>query len=75
MPPSTPGDGCSPPAKRAKADDFSSAVMRSMSVECYNERSFDSQKSDVSKGDSKATVMSVFDHLGKMPTEKIINDR
>ena len=75
----------SPPAKRAKIADFATALMRACSVELPPGEGEDriSGEEASAKADAKESEgmecgvfpgSPIFKKLGKMPTEKIIND-
>ena len=77
----------SPPAKRAKIADFATALMRACSVELPpGEREGNIGEKEIEKADAKDRDGGgemecgvfpwnpIFKKLGKMPTEKIIND-
>ena len=75
----------SPPAKRAKIADFATALMRACSVELPPGEGEDRSSGEEAsaKADAKESEgmecgvfpgSPIFKKLGKMPTEKIIND-
>ena len=88
--PSSSGNGeatteASPPGKRAKIADFATALMRACSVELppaeREERIHGGRESattDAREGERMESGVfpgsPIFNKLGKMPTEKIIND-
>ena len=88
-PSSSSGNGeateSSPPGKRAKIADFATALMRACSVELppaeREERIHggrESETADAREGERMESGVfpgsPIYEKLGKMPTEKIIND-